>query len=124
MAMIVRLLNNRRNPCRGRCRGLLDHLKLRPCNFIQTQTLSSTRSLPFSPPTPSTEIPAFEPTSQHHRDLFSTGGILVCICSFVGFFLNLFIIFIYFIENRIFHCNFFHWTSCSVVARLHARIKP
>lgn len=38
MAMIVRLLNNRSNPCRG----LLDHLKLRPCNFIQTQTLSST----------------------------------------------------------------------------------
>ncbi|TQD71153.1 hypothetical protein C1H46_043309 [Malus baccata] len=61
MAMIVRqLLSNRYNPCR-RSRGVIDHLKLRPCNFIRTQTLISNPSSQSPPPqtTPSTEIRPF-----------------------------------------------------------------
>lgn len=62
MAMIVRqLLSNRYNPCRCSCRGVIDHLKLRPCNLIRTQTLISTPFSESPPPqtTPSTEIRPF-----------------------------------------------------------------
>ncbi|CAN6549778.1 unnamed protein product [Malus baccata var. baccata] len=62
MAMIVRqLLSNRYNPCRCSSRGVIDHLKLRPCNLIRTQTLISTPSSQSPPPqtTPYSEIRTF-----------------------------------------------------------------
>ncbi|CAN6549774.1 unnamed protein product [Malus baccata var. baccata] len=79
--MIVRqLLSNRYNPCR-RSRGVIDHLKLRPCNFIRTQTLISTPSSQSPPPQtpPSTEIRPFS-SSSFLIPLFVQRKIICCCC--------------------------------------------